>query len=133
MSPASTATTADLQAQYDALMQLAQTQERAEADMAQLQSMQRKMKPMRKNPPITSIWQRSSELLAQLRNPEPSGYREPARLTEQLAYLRDTIAQYDGSPTGAQKAAIEQYAKQVDEVDTAVKALAAAVLQTGAR
>ncbi len=96
-----------LQQQYDALERLAGVQERAEAGIAQLESFQRKFGQQAQ----------SAALLDRLRNADPSGYRSPARLSEQIAYLRHVILQYDGAPTLAQRTLIDQYAQEMDAID----------------
>jgi photosystem II stability/assembly factor-like uncharacterized protein len=101
LDPRSSATAKDLQAQYDALAQLAYIQERAERLIAQLSE--------HPSP-------QANALLDRLRNSEPSGYRQPARVSEQLAYLRDTIEQYAGAPTQVQLQLIRQYSGEVDAI-----------------
>jgi photosystem II stability/assembly factor-like uncharacterized protein len=116
LDPRNTATPADLQAQYDALQQLAEMQERAEIAMARIRTLQRQIGGVRERPvspalraSLESLETALAEDLDRLRNAEPSGYRAPAELSEQIAYLRDTIDQYDGAPTIAQRAYMQQY------------------------
>ncbi len=105
--PRSTATVAQLRAQRDAVARIAGLQQRAEDLLARLKGKRG-----------------AAAVVDQLRNPEPSGYRAPARITEQLAYLRYTIDQYDGAPTAAQMALVEQYAAQLDALERQARALA---------
>ena len=107
------ASTADLQRQYDALVQLAAVQERAEAAIARLTSIEKR------------IGRRAQvdALLDRLRNPDPSGYRRPARISEQIAYLRNVIQAYDGAPTAAQLALAAEYAQEMDGVESDIAAL----------
>lgn len=107
MDPKEQVDVAQLQMQYDALERLAEIQERAEAGIARLTSLERKFGPSAQ----------AAQILDRLRNTDPSGYRAPARLSEQIAYLRDVILQYDGAPTPAQRTLIDQYAQEMDAVD----------------
>lgn len=107
--PRSTASAQDLQAHYDADKRIAGLQVRAEALAARLSAMHGNND--------------AAALLAQLQNPEPSGYRQPARLTEQLAYLRYTIDQYDGPPTAVQMRLAGVYEAQLVRVEQAASKL----------
>ncbi|MFN2450075.1 MAG: WD40/YVTN/BNR-like repeat-containing protein [Candidatus Baltobacteraceae bacterium] len=102
MDPRSSASSTQLHALYDAASHVARLQERAEVLLSRLSA------------------QKSSAamvLAAQLRNPEPSGYRQPAQLTEQLAYVRYTMEQYDGAPTAAQLALVDAYAARLGALE----------------
>ncbi|HEV3153270.1 MAG TPA: hypothetical protein VGZ02_05665 [Candidatus Baltobacteraceae bacterium] len=107
LNPHESATPEQLQMQYDALERLAAIQERAEEAIAQLGALQKK----------EGVRPQTTALLDRLRNPESSGYRSGARLSEQIAYLRYVIAQYDGPPTAAQLALIAEYSQEMDAVD----------------
>ncbi len=109
LDPRSSATAAQLQTLHDAVTRLADLQERAERLIATLKGLRNQAA--------------AQPLLAQLRNPEPSGYRLPARLTEQLAYLRYTMEQYDGEPTAAQMALADQYSHALQGIEAQVLAL----------
>ncbi len=122
MDPRNQAATVDLQAQYDALQELASVQERAERTIAQLDALRAKI-ARAKNAGLGAFDAALGFQLARLRNSEPSGYREPAHLSEQLAYLRNTIEQYSGPPTQTQRAFIRQYADQMEAVAKDVDAL----------
>ena len=118
------ATGADLQAQYDALMSLAVLQERAERAIARIRGWQTGIRSLRKARAPARVLDLAQTLnasleaqIAQLRNPEPSGYRQPARLSEQVAYLRHTIGQYDGAPTQAQYELLRSYQAQMDAIE----------------
>ena len=107
LDPHEHVTTEQLQMHYDAVERLAMVQEHAELLIARLQTIERESG---RNAQVTA-------LLDRLRNPEPSGYRAPARLTEQMAYLRYIIAQYDGAPTAGQLALIDQYAQETESME----------------
>ncbi|HZZ64793.1 MAG TPA: hypothetical protein VFE17_04785, partial [Candidatus Baltobacteraceae bacterium] len=92
MDPRNPVTAAELQGQFTALETLAAIQERAETAMRQLNALHTRMSRAH-SPPFAQVDARVTSLLDELRNPEPSGYRRPARLSEQIAYLRDTISQ----------------------------------------
>jgi hypothetical protein len=93
-----------LQAQFAALQALGVTQARTEALLARLESAQKSCTG-------------AAALLDRLRNPEPSGYRRPAELSEQIAYLRYIIGQYDGGATQVQQQLIDRYAAQLQQIE----------------
>ncbi|HET9097440.1 MAG TPA: hypothetical protein VFN37_12315 [Candidatus Baltobacteraceae bacterium] len=99
LDPHNPASAADLQAQYDALQVLGVTQAHVEAEIARLRSARKQCAG-------------APALLDTLRNAEPSGYRSPAQLSEQVAYLRYVIGQYSGGPTQTQLQFITKYAAQ---------------------
>lgn len=122
MDPHHPAAAADLQAQYDALMGLAATQERAEVAIARLENLRRQIAAVRARagslgPALDAYDGSLSAQLDRLRNPEPSGYRRPAMVSEQLAYLRNTIEQYDGPPTSTQQNFAKQYAGEMTQIE----------------
>jgi len=105
--------------QHRALEAIAGAQRDAEAAAARLETATHDAAPFLNRPGEVGVRARAvaegaARLLDRLRNPESSGYRQPARPVEQLAYLRDTIEQYDGAPTAAQLSAIETFRAQVD-------------------
>ena len=110
LDPLTKATTAQLQAQYDALESLAQDQERGEVWLAKLKGHVGKY----------------AALADQLRNgngSENAGYKQPAKVIDQIAYLRHIIATaYDG-PTQAQAALMQQYHDQLDALGKRFNAL----------
>ncbi len=122
MDPRNTVTRADLQAQYDALVQLANIQEQAERAIAQLDALRAKIRTSHARG-LAQLDAAAAAQLDRLRNAEPSGYREPAMLSEQVAYLRNTIEQYSGPPTQAQRGFIVQYSQQMDEVTKDIDAM----------
>ena len=130
LDPHNNATNAQLQAQYDALMSLAAAQSTAERDIAQLQQAQSRIGDLHKGTltqergaVLTRLASRIDGVLATLRNPEPSGYRKPARLSEQLAYLRSTIDSYDGPPTQPQDELIRRFEQEGAAADAEVTSI----------
>jgi hypothetical protein len=93
-----------LKAQYEALQRLGVTQAHVEALMARLVKRQKACSG-------------AAALLDRLRNPEPSGYRLPAGLSEQIAYLRYIIGQYAGAPTQTQSQLLNRYASQAAQIE----------------
>ncbi len=136
MDPRSTAGLADMQAQYAILQQLAAVQEQAEQVMAQVQTV-RKLIARAHSARWTAFDEQLAGRLDRLRNAEPSGYRDPARLSEQVAYLRHTIEQYVGPPTQVQQRYAAQYATQMtaiaQDVQTLLRAHAADLKTLGYR
>ena len=113
MDPKNTTPVAEMRQQYDALQQLAQIQERAERMIAQLNDLHSRLLRTNRSG-AADLDNAVTAQLDRLRNPEPSGYREPARMSEQIAYLRNTIEQYAGAPTQAQLSFLKQYSDEVD-------------------
>ncbi|HKU67267.1 MAG TPA: hypothetical protein VJP85_05800 [Candidatus Baltobacteraceae bacterium] len=102
--PHNPAAAQDLSAQFDALVRLGETQARVEALIGRLERARKSCAS-------------ANALLDRLRNSEPSGYRSPARLSEQIAYLRYVIGQYSGPPTQPQAQLIAKYAAQTTEME----------------
>ncbi len=130
LDPRNSATPAQLQGQYDALVELAAIQSRVESSIDRLQHMSDDAANLRKHSTastaqgaLTKLMPEIAAQLDQLRNSEPSGYRQPARLSEQIAYLRDIIDQYDGPPTQPQLQLIAQYRQQAAAAEAAVASL----------
>jgi photosystem II stability/assembly factor-like uncharacterized protein len=110
LDPQNDATIADLRAQYDALERLATDQERGEVWLAQLKGHGPK----------------AAALMDQLRNgngTQNSGYRQPAQVLDQIAYLRHIIATAFIGPTDAQAALMQEYEQQLDAIGKKVAAL----------
>jgi photosystem II stability/assembly factor-like uncharacterized protein len=122
MDPRNTTPAAQLQAQYDALSQLAVVQERAEQAIARIEDLRSRI-ARHYTPGFGAIDLQLASVLDKLRNPEPSGYRRPAEISEEVAYLRNTIAQYTGAPTQAQLQYIAQYSREMDTVSAELDAL----------
>ena len=122
MDPHHPVSAADLQSQYDALQGLAATQERVEIALAHVDVLRRQLARLRPRagalrPQLDAFGQMLAAELELLRNPEPSGYRRPARLSEQLAYLRYTIEQYDGPPTHSQQLLAQTYSAETSQIE----------------
>ena len=133
MDPHHPAAAADLQAQYDALQGLAAMQERAEVAIARLNAVRRQINALRARAGSlrSALDGYDGQLAAQLdrlRNSEPSGYRRPARVSEQIAYLRDTVEQYDGPPTTSQQSFAQQYASEMTQIESDLSGLLGAEL-----
>jgi photosystem II stability/assembly factor-like uncharacterized protein len=112
LDPHSTATTQDLTAQFAALQSLAVTQAVVENDIALLSKMR------------GACGVKAKPLLAQLRNTsDPSGYRAPAELSEQIAYLRYIVGQSDSGPTQAQGRLMLRYSALASSLDADTKEL----------
>ncbi len=133
MDPHHPVAAVDLQRQYDALQGLAATQERVEVALSKLDSLRNQIAALRirAGAPARELDAYDVNLATEqerLRNPEPSGYRRAARLSEQLAYLRYTIEQYDGAPTVPQQALAAQYAAETASVESDLASLFAGKL-----
>lgn len=103
MDPHEPVSTDALRAQYDALVDLGVTQAHVEALIARLDRDKR--------------CPSAPQLLDRLRNAEPSGYRHPAELSEQIAYLRYLIGQYAGAPTQPQLQLAARYRAQAEQME----------------
>ena len=133
MDPHHPVAAVDLQAQYDALQGLAATQERAEVAIARLNNLRRQIAALQARSgslraPLNAYDGLLSAQLDRLRNPEPSGYRRPAMVSEQLAYLRSTVEQYDGPPTSTQQNLAKQYADEMTQIEAGLSDLLGAQL-----
>ncbi len=121
MDPRNTAAPAALRAQYEALERLAAIQERAERTIAAVANVRSRIAGAH-NPALAGFDSELQDRLDRLRNPQ-SGYRRAAGVSEQVAYMRATIAQYAGPPTAAQQALIAQYSDEMDAMAKDVEAL----------
>ena len=110
LDPRNDATILDLRAQYDALARLAVDQERGEVWIAQLKN---------HGPKAAAL----SDELRNGNGSQNSGYRQPAKVIDQIAYLRHIIATSYTGPTDAQAALMRQYEKQLDALGKKVAAL----------
>ncbi|MGZ3496385.1 MAG: VPS10 domain-containing protein [Vulcanimicrobiaceae bacterium] len=130
MDPKHPVSAADLRAQQAALETLLRAQEQGEVAVSELNGLERQIDALQKRTSDVKVRDSLDRMrhkldgqLDTLRNAEPSGYRSPAELVEQIAYLRDTIEAYDGPPTQAQNALIERYAAQMTAVVTQLEEL----------
>ena len=110
LDPHNDATISDLRAQYDALARLAADQERGEVWLAQLKN---------RGPKAVAL----ADELRNGNGTENSGYRQPAKVIDQIAYLRHIIATAYVGPTDAQAALIRTYEQQLDAIGKKVQAL----------
>lgn len=111
---------ADLRAQYDALRRLAQIQAQAEKDLASVLSLHKQIdrdlahtKDRALDDALNAYRRESGTYADALRNGDGSqnaGYKHPAQLIDQIAYLRHLIETSLDAPTAAQQAAIDDYA-----------------------
>ncbi|HXW52421.1 MAG TPA: hypothetical protein VEJ41_10555 [Candidatus Acidoferrales bacterium] len=129
LDPAVQATASDLQAQYDALAQLAAMQERAETWVAA--ALRYAKSEARRDP---SLAQSLDAFVDSLRNgsgSENAGYQHPAKLIDKIAYLRHILSTSFTGPTQAQQGQIDGYARELDGlVPTASELFAQAREQT---
>ncbi|HEY8314168.1 MAG TPA: hypothetical protein VIG51_08310 [Candidatus Baltobacteraceae bacterium] len=131
MDPNHPVATVDLLAQQQAVEAAVASQERGEIAIRALSQIDRQAQAAEKRaagaPDVRDSLARLRAAIGaqldRLRNAEPSGYRSPARLVEQLAYIRDTVESYDGPPTQAQSALIAAYGTQIDNVSADVDQL----------
>jgi hypothetical protein len=110
MDPSVTASQSDLQGQYDALARLAGLQEQGETWLAAALQLEKK------HPHDTAI----KAFADQLRNgdgSENSGYKHPAQVIDQIAYLRHVIATSFAPPTDVQSSLMEQYAQELHALE----------------
>lgn len=109
LDPSVTVSRAALQAQYDAMNRLAVLQERGELWLAQIRAREKKTKHIA----------RLDAFADQIRNgdgSQNSGYKHPARVLDQIAYLRHIIATSFDAPTQVQNDLIDQYAAQIERL-----------------
>ncbi|MEO9263454.1 MAG: hypothetical protein ABI282_05125, partial [Candidatus Baltobacteraceae bacterium] len=110
---------AELQAQYASLARLAALQEQGEKWLAQIKLRQKKEK---KGHPDARLDAFANEL----RNGDGSqnaGYKHPAKVIDQIAYLRHIIATSFEAPTGVQMELIDRYASQLRALEPRARAL----------
>ncbi len=109
LDPSVTVATGDLQAQYNALERLAEMQERGERWLADIRKRERK----HHTAPLDALANR-------LRNgdgSENAGYKYPAQVIDQIAYLRHIIAMSYGAPTQIQQQLIDRYDSQLRAIE----------------
>jgi hypothetical protein len=108
--PESDASTAQLQAQFDALKSLAQDQERGEVWLAKLKGHGGKYAAL-------------ADALRNGNGSENAGYKQPAKVIDQIAYLRHIIASANDGPTQVQQALMRQYHDELDALGQRFNAL----------
>lgn len=123
LDPASRASASDLEAQFDALQRLAQMQERGEVQVRVVANLDDQIARLEGRATAATkralaAYRRRIDAAANaLRNgngSENAGYRRPAQLIDQIAYLRYLIEGYPGPPTDAQQSLIDRYGAQMD-------------------
>ncbi len=133
LDPAAQASESGLQQQYDALERLAQLQERAEVALnvitgldAQIADRRRRAKDAALKGALLQYRHDLDSTADALRNgngSQNSGYKHPAALIDQIAYLLHLLPGYLGPPTQAQQALIDRYASQSDAMAQRTQAL----------
>ena len=124
---------ADLRAQYDALRRLTAAQAKSEAELASALALQKQIdsrashiKDRQLASTLRAYRGDVTRFADELRNGDGSqnaGYKHPAQLIDQMAYLRHLIATYLGSPTAVQQALIDEYERDADSLQQHSKVL----------
>jgi photosystem II stability/assembly factor-like uncharacterized protein len=112
LDPSAHVTQSDLQAQYDALEELARLQERGERWLSAIAA---RIKRIGKRDPAQT--RELAALAGRLRNgngSENAGYQQPARVIDQIAYLRHVLDSSLNGPTQVQSNLIVLYRKELD-------------------
>ncbi len=99
----------DLQAQYDALSRLASMQEQGERWLADIRRSEKKKH--------SAALDRFADRLRNGDGSENAGYKHPAQVLDQIAYLRHIIASSFAAPTQVQMQLIERYGTQVKALE----------------
>lgn len=133
LDPAAGVSANALQQHYDALEQLAKLQERGEVAVNIIAGLDRQIAARHRQTKVRalnsalSVYERALDAAAGvLRNgngSQNSGYKRPAALIDQIAYLRHIIPSYLGPPTQAQQTLIEHYAARSDSIEARTHAL----------
>ena len=121
MDPSVTASEQVLRAQYDAILRLARIQEKGESWLAQIADDRKKLR--RSDPKLAA---RLEDFANQLRNgngSENAGYKNPARVIDQVAYLRHVMSTSFAGPTQIQAELTDRYASQVDAIGAKLEPL----------
>lgn len=112
----------DLMAQQQAIRHLLEMQERAEIALQQINALTEQLKPLRKRlsdqklVEVAGTLQKELEAIVDELRASPGEYRGPAKLIEQIAYLRHLVASHSGPPPMAQREWIDNYEKQLSAV-----------------
>lgn len=140
LDPAATASQGALQLQFDALKQLAQLQERGEVELATIASIEKQIAARRAHTKdralLRALSTYSSKLVATANalrtgnGSQNSGYKHPAALIDQIAYMRHILPTYLGPPTQAQRALIDLYAQDGDRIAVQTRTLFSSELGT---
>lgn len=121
MDPALHANDADLRAQYDALNRLAALQERGETWIATLTDDAKRL--AKKDPKRSAALNAQADRLRNGNGSQNAGYQFPAKVVDQIAYMRFLLATSFTGPTQSQAALMDDYAKQIDEIGKDVEPL----------
>ncbi len=120
---------ADLIAEQDAVEQLLEMQERAEVAVRQMGSVLKQLAPLEARLEHSTLKAEAAALGKSLKAREDElredqdGYRAPARIIEQLAYLRMMIERSTNAPTAAEQMWIAKYQTQLASVLATVQTL----------
>lgn len=137
LDPDARASAADLQSQYDALIRLARIQEIGERMLALIANLDMQIaQAERKASPATrralsayrSTLDGGAALLRNGNGGQNDGYRHPARLIDQVAYLGYLIAAYSGPPTDVQARLLNAYGAQMNSLQRSLRPLFTAKL-----
>ncbi len=109
LDPSVTASTGDLQAQYNAMERLAQMQERGERWLAAIRKLEKKHH--------TAALDALANRLRNGDGSENAGYKDPAQVIDQIAYLRHIIATSYAGPTQIQQQLIDRYDKELRAIE----------------
>jgi hypothetical protein len=133
LDPALTVTTADLQAQYDALWELSVIQERGEVALNELHGLDVQIDKLLKHKAPASLRatllacrtkvDNLSDRFANGNGGENVAYQQRAQLVDQIAYLRHIETTYVGAPTDAQRTLAASYGAQMTRLTTQAKTL----------
>ncbi len=128
LDPAARVSTAALQEHFQAMNTLAQLQERGEVEVATIASLEQQIATRTKASRDASLRGTLAAYRAQLdaaantlrtgNGSQNAGYKHPAALIDQVAYLRHILPTYMGPPTDAQRALMDLYARDSDAIGT---------------
>jgi photosystem II stability/assembly factor-like uncharacterized protein len=114
MDPSVKATARDLRAQYDAIAELAALQERGETWVDAISTAEKHL--AKKNPKLRAQLEALADRLRNGNGSQNAGYRQPAQVLDQIAYLRYILGTSFTGPTAVQAALIDDYARQIDVI-----------------
>jgi photosystem II stability/assembly factor-like uncharacterized protein len=123
LDPEAGASSKQLQAQYDALAALATDQERGEAWVDQASDDIKKLG--RADPQLRKQLGSLRDRLRNGNGSENAGYKFPAQVIDQIAYLRHIIATAYAGPTQPQSALMKTFADRLDSIAPQANALLA--------
>jgi photosystem II stability/assembly factor-like uncharacterized protein len=121
LDPSAHVARSQLQAQYDALRRLADLQERAERWLADIRADDKRVG--KKDPALARDLDAFADRLRNGNGSENAGYQHPARVIEEIAYLREIIDTSLTGPTEPQRDLIDRYARELDAMAPQAKKL----------